>query len=139
MSSLRSSLEALAESFTSSVLDVIRSSNLDELLGADGVRSSRGTTTAPKATTAPKTTTARPSSKPAKPSRLPRRSAEDIAAALANIVALVKKNRDGLRAEEIRANLGLEAKELPRVLKEGIATKKLKTKGQKRATTYFAV
>jgi hypothetical protein len=55
------------------------------------------------------------------------------------VLALVKKNKDGLRAEEIKANLPLESKELPRVLKEGIATKKLKTKRQKRATTYFAV
>ena len=30
------------------------------------------------------------------------------------------------------------AKEMPRILKEGLATKKLTSKGQKRATTYFA-
>ncbi|HSY20604.1 MAG TPA: hypothetical protein VK841_00725 [Polyangiaceae bacterium] len=133
MPSLRSSLEALAESFADSVLDVVRSANMDELIGTQGARSARVVTTAPTA----KLT--RPTAKPAKPGRLPRRSAEDIAAALGHVVALVKKNKEGLRAEEIRANLGLESKELPRVLKEGIATKKLKTKGQKRATTYFAV
>jgi hypothetical protein len=32
----------------------------------------------------------------------------------------------------------MEAKEMPRVLKEGLAKKKLKAKGQKRATTYSA-
>jgi hypothetical protein len=132
MSTLRSALDALAESFADSVLEVVRTSNLDEIIGAGGGR--------PVRTSAPSSVKlVRPTAKPAKPGRLPRRSAEDIAAALASIVALVKKNRDGLRAEEIRANLGLEAKELPRVLKEGIATKKLRTKGQKRATTYFAV
>jgi hypothetical protein len=70
--------------------------------------------------------------------RLPRRSADDIAAELAKIVALVQKHRDGLRAEQIRAELGLQAKELPRVLKEGLASRALRSKGQKRATTYFA-
>jgi hypothetical protein len=133
MSTLRSALDALAESFTDSVLDVVRSANLDELIGAQGARSARIVTTAPT------TKLTRPAAKPAKPGRLPRRSADDIAAALGQVLALVKKNKDGLRAEEIRASLGLESKELPRVLKEGIATRKLRTKGQKRATTYFAV
>jgi hypothetical protein len=57
---------------------------------------------------------------------------------LDKIVGLVKKNKEGLRAEEIRANLGMQAKEMPRILKEGVSTKKLTTRGQKRATTYFA-
>jgi hypothetical protein len=70
--------------------------------------------------------------------RLPRRSPGDIARRLGEITAVVKRNKEGLRAEQIRAALGLQAKEMPRILKEGLATKKLKTKGQKRATTYFA-
>jgi hypothetical protein len=32
----------------------------------------------------------------------------------------------------------MQSKEMPRVLAEGLAKKKLKKKGQKRATTYFA-
>jgi hypothetical protein len=54
------------------------------------------------------------------------------------VVALVKKHPKGLRAEQIRVELGLQAKEMPRVLKDGLAAKKLTCKGQKRATTYFA-
>jgi hypothetical protein len=54
------------------------------------------------------------------------------------VVALVKKNKNGLRAEAIRTSLGMASKEMPRVLKEGLAKKKLKAKGQKRATTYTA-
>jgi hypothetical protein len=50
----------------------------------------------------------------------------------------VKKSPEGLRAEQIRTALSLQAKEMPRVLKEGVSTKKLRIKGQKRATTYFA-
>jgi hypothetical protein len=70
--------------------------------------------------------------------RLPGRSAEEIAATLNRIVLLVKTHRGGLRAEEIRSKLGMESKEMPRILKEGLAKKKLSSKGNKRATTYFA-
>ena len=54
------------------------------------------------------------------------------------MVDLVKKNPKGLRAEQIRAQLKMEAKEMPRILKEGLAKKTLKSKGQKRSTTYTA-
>jgi hypothetical protein len=67
--------------------------------------------------------------------RLPRRSGEEIAATLDKIVLLVKTHKTGMRAEEIRSKLGMEAKEMPRILKEGIARKKLTSKGQKRATS----
>jgi hypothetical protein len=67
-----------------------------------------------------------------------RRSKEDIAEALARIVALVKQHKEGLRGERIREQLGMQSKEMPRVLKEGLASKVLRAKGRKRATTYFA-
>ena len=61
-----------------------------------------------------------------------------IAKMLDRIVLLVKTQKNGLRAEEIRSKLGMQAKEMPRILKEGISTKKLTSKGHKRATTYAA-
>jgi hypothetical protein len=70
--------------------------------------------------------------------RLPRRSPEQIAKALDWVIALLKGKEDGLRAEQIRAALKMQSKEMPRVLQEGLAKKKLKAKGQKRATTYTA-
>jgi hypothetical protein len=54
------------------------------------------------------------------------------------IVALLKANPAGLRAEQIREQLGLQAKELPRPLKEALDSGRLSKSGQKRATTYFA-
>jgi hypothetical protein len=129
MPTLRATLNALATNLASDIVDVIRSSSLEELLGERRGQPGR----APKM-----------SNGGAKPShttssgRLPRRSAEEIAAALDQIVGLVRKHHDGLRAEEIRVKLGMQAKESPRVLKEGLATKKLKAKGRKRATTYTA-
>ncbi len=136
MSNLRSRLSDLASSFADSVVEAIRSSSLEELLSESGARPKAQTAeripkSAPKAalTKAPRVTSS---------GRLPRRSADDIAAELAKIVALVQKHKDGLRAEQIRAELGLQAKELPRVLKEGLASRALRSRGQKRATTYFA-
>ena len=96
-----------------------------------------------KAASAKQTTSAKkapaPAKKAAKVGRLPRRSPVDIAKALAKVVALVKSDSGGLRAEQIRERLGMESKEMPRVLKEGLAKKVLKSKGQKRSTTYTAV
>jgi Fic family protein len=76
------------------------------------------------------------SPKKGKGGRLARRSPADIARALDAVVILVRKSTKGLRSEEIRKALKLDVREVPRVLKEGLSKKKLKSKGQKRATTY---
>jgi hypothetical protein len=134
--SLQSTLNDLAASFAESVLDAIRGISLNELVegsaqGRRPGRPSRASTSAVPAAPAAK----RPA---ASGGRLPRRSQEDIDKALSQVVALAKKHREGLRAEQIRAELGLQPKEMPRILKEGLEKKALKSKGQKRATTYFA-
>jgi hypothetical protein len=133
--SLRASLESLASTFASSVLQAIRSASLEELLGegGEGARRRPGRPPNSKATPA---SSAAPGKR--KSGRLARRSPEQIAKALDQVVALVKAKKDGLRAEQIRAALKMQSKEMPRVLKEGLDRKKLKAKGQKRATTYFA-
>jgi hypothetical protein len=74
----------------------------------------------------------------ARSGRLPRRSAEDIAKTLEVVVSLLGSRKNGLRAEQIRTELNMQAKELPRILKEGLGRKKIRAVGQKRATTYFA-
>jgi hypothetical protein len=135
MPTLRSTLHDLANSFASSVLDAIRGTSLEELLGEAGGRARRGPGRPPKST-AGATASTTPHAR--KPGRLARRSAEQIAKALDQVVALVKTKKDGLRAEQIRAALKMQSKEMPRVLQEGLAKKKLKAKGQKRATTYTA-
>jgi hypothetical protein len=137
MATLRSSLSDLASAFADSVLAAIRGASLDELLAESGAPAKRGPGR-PKGAVTGARKASPASGRRSKSGRLPRRSAEDIAAELGKIVALVKKNKEGLRAEQIRVELGLQAKELPRILKEGLASKSLKSKGQKRATTYFA-
>ncbi len=70
--------------------------------------------------------------------RLRRRSVGDINAVVQKIVALLKTNKKGLRAEEIRVKLGLDRREIPRPLAEALSKKLVSKKGKKRATTYFA-
>ena len=131
MSSLRASLESLAVAFANDLVRAIQSSSLEELRNEVAGVSKRGR---PAAAGAPPGAVKR-----AKGGRLSRRSAADIAAALERIAGLLKKHQDGMRAEQIRKALHMQAKEMPRILSEGLGKRKLKKKGQKRATTYFAI
>jgi len=138
MSTLRSALNELASNFASSVLDAIRTVSLDELVSEGGsagpVRRGPGR---PRGSgmSHPSNGSPRPKRTPA--GRLARRSPEQIAKAVEQVVALVKKHKGGLRSEQIRTELKLDKRELPRVLGEGLTKKVLKSKGQKRATRYF--
>jgi hypothetical protein len=140
MSALRSQLNALAASFAEQVVAAIRGGSLHDLVNSGGAahagngrapRLARGGGGQPDPLAVPTKTRG-------KNGRLPRRSPEEITAMLNKVVLLVKTQKGGMRAEQIRAKLGMEPKEMPRILKEGVSTKKLTTKGQKRATTYFA-
>src|ERR1019366_1370802 len=133
MQTLRSTLRDLADSFASSVVQAIRGASLDELLAEAGGRARRGPGRPRRSTAAP---TPSATARAHKSGRLPRRSPEQIAKALDQVIALLKGKKDGLRAEQIRAALKMQSKEMPRVLREGLAKKKLKAKGQKRATPY---
>jgi hypothetical protein len=54
------------------------------------------------------------------------------------IHSLLQGNSGGMRAEQIREALNVEAKELPRPLADALAAGRITKTGQKRATTYFA-
>lgn len=146
--SLHAQIDTLAHDFTDAVLTAIRSAPLEELFGPPAAVLRRPAPTASKSenpvpwsrrtratggatlgdgTTHPRT----------RAGRLSRRTPAEIAATLVRIVALVKKTT-GMRSEEIREALGLDVREMPRALKEGLAKKVLKSRGQKRATTYSA-
>jgi hypothetical protein len=136
--SLRSNIQTAAAVFTASVLEAIRSASLEELLAESGAGGRRGPGRPPRALSAALGAASVRGPRAARAGRLKRRSPEDIAAALERVVSLVKKSKAGLRAEQIREQLHMQSKEMPRVLKEGIAKRKLKARGQKRATTYTA-
>jgi hypothetical protein len=135
MPSLRSKLDDLATAFADDVLSAIRSASLQELTGggSDGAgsgRRARGGGGQPDPLSMPR---------PTKGGRLARRSPDEIQQALGLVVAALKGTKgNGMRAEEIRGFLKLDKRALPRVLHEGLQTKKLKSKGRRRATTYFA-
>ena len=127
MPSLRSTLDDLAHSFASAVLDAIRSASLDELVGDGAPRRparARGVRAPARA----------PSPATFDGGRLARRSSEDIQRTLGLIVAALKAGP--MRAEQIQKSLALHRKELPRVLKLGLSTRALKKRGAKRATMY---
>jgi hypothetical protein len=143
MATLRSTLDSLAANFASAVLAAIRGARLDELVAGSGAPRRgpgrpRGSSTTKSAPTSARTSVPAPTSARTKGGRLARRSPADIAKTLGQIVALVKTKKAGLRSEEIRKALKLDVREVPRVLKEGLAKKALKSKGQKRATVYTA-
>ena len=134
--SLRNRLNELAASFSAGVLDAIRGASLEELLSESPGGKARAVARTPVRSVASAPAAEAPSRR--RPGRLPRRSAGDISQAVDKIVALLGDNPAGLRAEQIRQKLGLQAKELPRPLKEGLDGGRLSKVGRKRATTYFA-
>jgi hypothetical protein len=157
MSTLRESIHALAQTFAAGVLQAIRGASLEDILGeSSGAKRGPGR---PPGTRGPGRPPGRrgpgrppgtrgpgrppgtrgPGRPPGSSSkRLPRRSAKDLSAVTDSIVALVKKNPKGLRAEQIRAELGIAKKEWMRPLGLALSSKKLTKKGEKRSTTYFA-
>jgi hypothetical protein len=134
--SLRSTLDSLASSFAGAVLDAIKGASLQELLAESAGAPRRGPGRPKASASAPAAAATAKPARRAKSGRLARRSPEEIAKTLDRIHGLLKGKKAGMRSEEIRKALKLDVREVPRVLKEGLSKKKLKSRGQKRATTY---
>jgi hypothetical protein len=142
--SLQSQLNQLASSFTHAIIEAIREVSLEELVAETGGLKGMARPQARPQSTASSTRRGHASRRATGPSRrqssrrLKRRSPDEIERALGDVVSLVENRPRGLRAEQIRSELGMQAKEMPRVLGEGLATRRLRKRGQKRATTYYA-
>jgi hypothetical protein len=137
--SLRKRLDDLAYTFTTGVLHAVRSASIEDVLAESGGgrRVARGVAASDVGGGGGEGRAQSRGSR-RKGGRLPRRSAADIGEMIDQIVALVKQSPRGLRAEQIRQKLDLQAKEMPRPLKEAVEAGRLGKSGQKRATTYFA-
>jgi hypothetical protein len=139
--SLHHTIQQLAASFAAGVLGAIRQSSLEEILAETEGAGRRGRGRPPKGAAtreaAPAGGGARRSAGRKKGGRLGRRSAGALGRVVDRIVELLSKNPKGLRAEQIRAELGLSAKELPRPIAKALEAKRIRKTGQKRATTYF--
>lgn len=139
MSNLRSTIDRLASQFAGSIIEALRGASLDELMDVAGTRGGagrrgRGMGGGIAAAAAGAELGAR---RRGRGGRLGRRSADDIARMIDSIADLLAKHPEGLRAEQIRESLGVEAKELPRPLADAVSSGRLTKTGQKRATTYF--
>ena len=134
-SQLHATIQKLSTDFAAHIVQAIRSMSLDEIasLGGGGaVR--RGPGRPRKHSAAPSAPTRRASSS----RRLARRSSNELAKTVEKIVALVKANKKGINAEGIRAALKVPRKVLPRPMQMALDSKKIRKKGRKRATMYFA-
>jgi hypothetical protein len=144
MSNLRNTIESLASQFASSVLEALRSASIDELADVAGRGNApRRSPGRPRAESSDSSATAAPARRGAaggrgRGGRLGRRTQDDITLMVESIVDILAKNGGGLRSEQIRSALGVEAKELPRPLAEALSSGRVTKTGQKRATTYFA-
>ncbi len=147
-SSLRARLGELVSTFAAGIVDAVRGASLQEISGegrsvdAPAPKKTREPAASPRPSvpvagrSRPATPARAARGAPARAERLPRRSLTDIAAVVDQIAALLTQHPEGLRAEQIREALGLSAAELPRPLKEGLATRRFGKSGEKRATTY---
>lgn len=125
MSNLRQVIENHAQQFAAAIVQALREASLNELVGITG---GAGRAASPKLAGA----------SPKKGGRLGRRSPDDIARTLNQIVTVLSKHPEGLRAEQIKAALQLDTREMPRPIAEGLKSGALKKSGQKRATVYTA-
>ena len=141
MSNLRNTIESLASQFASSVLAALRSASIDELSDVAGrgavVRRGPGRPRAESSESSAAATPRRGGGR-GRGGRLGRRTQNDITRMVESIVDVLAKNAGGLRSEQIREALGVEAKELPRPLAEALSSGRVTKTGQKRATTYFS-
>ncbi len=147
---LRDTIHLLAADFAAGVLGVIRGASLQDILAeteGEGVaRRGRGRPPSQVVASSPPDRSSRSAAAPraarpgrsARSGRLQRRSASDIGDAIEQIVGLLAAHPKGLRAEQIRASLGLSARELPRPIAQALSLKQISKTGQKRATTYYA-
>jgi len=148
---LKNRISALAEEFSAGVLAAIRSASLEEILSEGGrsrspasqaSRVSRvsNASHAPAASAVAAEPAKRGPGRPRgrKSGRLARRSPEQIAQVVEAVVGALKKNKAGMRSEQLQKLLNLDKKEISGPLNEALEGKKITKKGQRRATTYFA-
>jgi hypothetical protein len=135
MSTLKSTIEELANEFALSIIGALREASIDEISSVTGRAARRGRGARGSAEENGLGLLAKRPGRGGK--RLGRRSIAEIGHMIDSIVDLLDRNPAGLRAEQIREELQCQAKELPRPLADGLSAGRLKKTGQKRATTYF--
>jgi hypothetical protein len=130
MPALNPRRDSIDHSFVADVVAAVRRASLGELVAPGGrtVGNGRRARRVAAATTESQAPRAARSS-----GRLRPRSAEKISTAVGRVVELLHKHKYGLLAEQTRAKVGLQAKDMPRLLKAELAAPKvLMSNGQAR-------
>src|SRR5438445_3626914 len=112
MSTLHQTINSLASEFAHSLVKALRNASLDEIIAETASDHSGGARRRGRPAGAASAGGAAPARR-GRGRRLARRSAGDIGAVVTKIVGLLKSHKKGLRAEEIRAKLGLDRREIP--------------------------
>ncbi|MEP7049595.1 MAG: DNA-binding protein [Pseudomonadota bacterium] len=131
MAIISDTIRAALDSFVDDISNLIQQAALESveqaLAGASAIPSRRGA----RASAAPAFAALASRKKGAK------RTPEELEQLIKKLHGYIAKN-PGQRIEQIAASLDISTKELNLPAKKLISEKKLSTKGQKRATTYFA-
>jgi len=139
MSTLHQTIQNQAVQFAEAIVQALRGASLDELVGFTGGAAPQARTApSPRAAAKPRIAVAAAPKARATGGRLGRRSAEDISNTLEQIVSVLSQSSEGLRSEQIQSALGLDKREMPRPLAEGLKSGVISKMGQKRSTTYYA-
>jgi|HubBroStandDraft_1064217.scaffolds.fasta_scaffold480988_1 hypothetical protein len=136
--SLRDSIQQLAAQFADGVLGAIRGSSLEEVLAETVGGGRRGPGRPRKNPVASPPAAVVRTAHRRRGGRLGRRSVKQLGNVVDRIAQLLASHPKGLRAEQIRARLGLSAKEMPRPIAMALESKRITKTGEKRATTYYA-
>lgn len=131
--SLEQHVQALAAKFAQDVLAALQGASLSDIAALAG---SRALSSSRPVDDVADDTGSRAKGKTG--GKRARRSAEDLGRTVDKLVRALEKAPEGLRAEALRVELGLAAKDMPRPLALALAEKRIKKRGEKRATTYFA-
>lgn len=119
---IREKVAALAARFAEEVIGVISTSIAQQLSNAAGAGVLRGR--------------GGRAVEGGRPTRI-RRSASQLGAISDRIVSELGRRPDGVRAEELRAALGLPRSAMARPIAQLLAAKRIRKTGEKRRTTYF--
>src|SRR5258706_2185699 len=135
MANINDTIRAALDSFVEDISNLIQQAALESveqaLAGASVIPGRRGGRGAGRAVAASFVALGRGRKKGAK------RTAEELEQLIKKLHSYIAKN-PGQRIEQIAQGLDITTKELNLPAKKLISEKKLSTKGQKRATTYFA-
>ena len=131
MSRIDATIQATVELFVDQLTQLIREATMELVKGAI-TGSVRPTLMRPKATASKSAST--PKAK--RPKKGAKRSPDALGAITTRLLGYVA-NHPGLRIEQIGKALGVSTKDLALPVRKLVATKKITTRGQKRATSYY--